>query len=58
MPTYIALINWTQKGIENVKDSPDRADSWKDAVKMVPPCRPRTFGRKRTSAQTSREPPH
>ena len=25
MPTYIALINWTQQGIENVKDSPDRA---------------------------------
>jgi len=20
MPTYIALINWTQKGIENIKD--------------------------------------
>ncbi len=34
MPTYIALINWTQKGIENIKDSPDRADSWKDAVKQ------------------------
>ncbi len=34
MPTYIALINWTQKGIENVKDSPDRADTWKDAVKQ------------------------
>ncbi len=35
MPTYIALINWTQKGIENVKDSPDRLDSWKDVVKAV-----------------------
>ncbi len=34
MPTYIALINWTQKGIENIKDSPDRADAWKDAVKQ------------------------
>jgi len=35
VPTYIALINWTQKGIENIKDSPDRADTWKDAVKQA-----------------------
>ncbi len=34
MPTYITLVNWTQKGIENVKGSPDRLDSWKDAVKQ------------------------
>jgi len=34
MPTYIALINWTQKGIENIKGSPDRLDTWKDAVKQ------------------------
>ena len=34
MPTYIALINWTQKGIENIKDSPDRAATWKAAVKQ------------------------
>lgn len=29
MATYIILINWTQKGIENVKDSPDRLDAAK-----------------------------
>ena len=34
MPTYITLVNWTQKGIENVKGSPDRLDSWKDLVKQ------------------------
>ena len=34
MPTYITLINWTQKGIENVKDSPDRLDSWKGVVEQ------------------------
>jgi uncharacterized protein with GYD domain len=34
MPTYITLVNWTQKGIENVKDSPGRLDSWKDVVKQ------------------------
>ena len=27
MPTYLALINWTQQDIENVKDSPDRESS-------------------------------
>ncbi|MDA2928954.1 GYD domain-containing protein [Acidobacteria bacterium AH-259-O06] len=32
MPTYITLINWTQKGIENVKDSPSRLDQFKQAV--------------------------
>jgi uncharacterized protein with GYD domain len=34
MPTYITLVNWTQKGIENVKDSPGRLESWKDVVKQ------------------------
>lgn len=29
MPTYIALINYTQQGIENIKDSPDRLDKAK-----------------------------
>ena len=29
MATYIMLVNWTQKGIENVKDSPSRLDSAK-----------------------------
>ena len=27
MGTYIALINYTEQGIRNVKDSPDRADA-------------------------------
>jgi len=27
MPSYIALINFTDKGIENFKDSPDRSDA-------------------------------
>jgi uncharacterized protein with GYD domain len=31
MATYIMLVNWTQKGIENVKDSPARLDSAKQA---------------------------
>ncbi len=27
MPTYITLLNWTQKGIENVEDSLDRDEA-------------------------------
>jgi uncharacterized protein with GYD domain len=33
MPTYITLFKWTQKGIENVKDSPKRLDKAKEAIK-------------------------
>ena len=33
MPTYITLFQWTQKGIENVKDSPKRLDRAKEAFK-------------------------
>lgn len=29
MPTYVTLFRWTQKGIENVKDSPARLDAAK-----------------------------
>ena len=29
MPTYVALVNYTQQGIENIKDSPDRLDEAK-----------------------------
>jgi len=32
MPTYITLFRWTQKGIENVKDSPARLDAAKKAT--------------------------
>ena len=27
MPTYICLLRWTAKGIENIKDSPSRLDA-------------------------------
>ena len=33
MPTYITLFQWTQKGIENLKDSPKRLDKAKEAIK-------------------------
>ena len=32
MPTYISLINWTDQGIRNVRDSPDRLDAAKKAA--------------------------
>jgi uncharacterized protein with GYD domain len=35
MPTYITLFQWTQKGIENIKDSPKRLDRAKEAVKAA-----------------------
>jgi uncharacterized protein with GYD domain len=35
MPTYITLFQWTQKGIENVKDSPNRLDKAKKAIKAA-----------------------
>ena len=35
MPTYIALLRWTQKGIENVKESPSRLDQAKHALRAV-----------------------
>jgi len=31
MPTYITLVNYTQKGIENVKESPERLEGAKQA---------------------------
>ena len=33
MPTYIALLNWTQQGIASVKDSPSRLDAGRKAFK-------------------------
>jgi uncharacterized protein with GYD domain len=30
MPTYIALCNWTDQGIRNVKDSPSRLEAAKE----------------------------
>ena len=35
MATYIILTNWTQKGIENVKDSPARLDAAKKAFQAA-----------------------
>jgi uncharacterized protein with GYD domain len=31
MPTYISLMNLTQEGIKNIKESPDRLDAAKKA---------------------------
>jgi uncharacterized protein with GYD domain len=31
MATYITLVNYTQKGIENIKESPKRLDAAKEA---------------------------
>jgi uncharacterized protein with GYD domain len=33
MPTYIALLKWTQQGINKVKDSPGRLDAGREAFK-------------------------
>ena len=35
MPTYISLIRWTQKGIENIKEGAVRLDMAKQAFKAV-----------------------
>jgi uncharacterized protein with GYD domain len=35
MPTYIMLGNFTQMGIEKIKDAPQRFDSATDALKAV-----------------------
>ena len=35
MPTYVTLLNWTQKGIENISESPSRLDTAKKAMKAA-----------------------
>ena len=35
MAKYIALINWTEKGVKDVKDSPDRADKARALAKKL-----------------------
>jgi uncharacterized protein with GYD domain len=35
MPTYISLLNWTNKGIENIKESPNRLDAAKQLYKSM-----------------------
>ena len=33
MPTFISFVNWTEQGIRNVKDSPNRFEAAKAALK-------------------------
>ena len=35
MPTYISLVQFTQKGIENIKESPARLEKVKAAMKAA-----------------------
>ena len=35
MPTYMTFIKYTQKGAENMKDSPDRLDMAKELFKSM-----------------------
>lgn len=35
MPTYISLVNWTDQGIRNVKEAPQRVDDFKKAVEAA-----------------------
>ena len=35
MATYIVLINYTQQGIKNIKESPARFDAAKNAIKAM-----------------------
>ena len=35
MPTYVMLLSFTDQGIRNIKDSPKRADAFKNAAKKA-----------------------
>jgi uncharacterized protein with GYD domain len=35
MPTYILFINFTQKGVETIKDGPKRVDAAKQALRAA-----------------------
>jgi uncharacterized protein with GYD domain len=35
MPTYITLANWTDQGIRNIKESPQRLDAARKAVEAA-----------------------
>jgi uncharacterized protein with GYD domain len=35
MPTYILLVNWTDEGIRNVKDTIKRAKSFEGAIEKA-----------------------
>ena len=35
MPSYIMLVKWTEQGIRNIKESPQRLDIFKKAVEAA-----------------------
>ncbi len=35
MPTYVCLCQWTQKGLEKVKESPGRLDKFKEMARSA-----------------------
>jgi uncharacterized protein with GYD domain len=35
MPTYITLVKWTQKGVQDVKESPNRLDAAKKVFRAA-----------------------
>ena len=35
MPTYVTLINWTDQGVKNFKDTVDRADKAQEAWSKI-----------------------
>jgi uncharacterized protein with GYD domain len=35
MPTYVMLLSFTDQGIRNIKDSPKRADAFKNTAKKA-----------------------
>ncbi|KPK22967.1 MAG: GYD family protein [Dehalococcoidia bacterium SG8_51_3] len=35
MPTHISLVNWTDQGIRNIKESPERFDAFKKGVEAA-----------------------
>jgi uncharacterized protein with GYD domain len=35
MPTFISLLDWTDQGVRNFKDTVDRAEAAKDAAKQL-----------------------
>ncbi len=35
MPTFISFVNWTDQGIKNVKDSPNRVEAAKAVLREL-----------------------
>jgi len=35
MPTYVVLVNWTDQGIRNIKESPKRLEATKKAIEAA-----------------------